>query len=100
MLGVYLKNIYRFEDFKKVFAKYCAVVFDSPEEALDFSKNKAFYTERADAWEDDSITNNSDSQRKVKIFKKMQKLYLEHGLVPPFSPEFQFRDRVRGRKVK
>lgn len=93
------RNIFSVERFEDIFSRYCATVFDKPEDALTFFQQNYFLPQRAGVWDSaDSVSRNLD-KRSAKASVNIRELYVYKGLVPPFSPEWQFRDSVKARKI-
>lgn len=95
------RNIFNYEDFKEFFARYCAVVFETPEEALAFFKHNYHIPLQAGVWEsEESVQKNVRSSDEKKHAIKIRSLYVNKGIVPPFSPEWQYKNKVRAKRVK
>lgn len=96
---LYSKNIYTFEQFREMFSAYCCTVFDSPEQAVDLLASYFYYPDQADAWKPDSFRLLQDKSHEI-YFQKMAMLLNEYQIVPPVSPEFQFKDEVTSTLVR
>lgn len=93
-MQIYVKNIYSYEDFKKLFSLYCSVVFDSPQQAIDFLSRNSFYADLADAYKPGTTPAWPEDQ---PYMEKLVELHNNYGILPPFSPEFQFEDTVEAK---
>lgn len=93
-LEAYANNIYSYPHFVEVFSAYTALLFESQEEAISFFERHWFYPDSADAWDIEQLEISAKENPDDAILLKMAKLYKEDGIVPPISPEFQYRDSV------
>lgn len=91
----YASNMFTYKDFREYFAAYNAAVFDTPEQALDFYTRYHYVPDQAD-FLDESRLRFFDDPTEQEAFRKIQLLYRE-DVLPPFSPEFQFKDSVVGK---
>lgn len=92
LLKTYAENIYTYEGFIKFYSTYCAILFEKPEEAIEFFSSHAYYPDLANSWTPESY--ELMDEKEAKIMEKMSYLFIEHGIIPPISPEFQFKDSV------
>lgn len=95
-LRVYGKNLLTIPDFKVFFATYCAVFFDQPQDAIEFFSKNHYWPDLADCW-DDSRLAGDDPDSTLK--RKIRDLLVKSEILPPVSPEFQFKDQVQAKKV-
>lgn len=101
---IYANNIYTIKDFKKVFSTYSAVLFESPNQAINSLHNIwtiTFGTPWTETQLDRSLNNMEQEhhplpENQKKALLLMRTLLRKHKLYPPFEPEFQFKDRVKG----
>lgn len=99
-LHYYSRNIFTFEDFKKFFALYCAVIFETPKAALECFTSFINYSLNYDYWlYDEEVIESSVDQRYQNEYRKMQYLFKHKDIIPPLAPEFQFPDNSEARKI-
>lgn len=96
-LQFYANNIFTYDQFVEIFSAYTALLFDSPEEAVEFFERKWFYPDNANAWNVEELEETSRQNPDDAILLKMARLYKEEGIVPPISPEFQYLNQVDAR---
>ena len=95
------RNIMTINDFKAYFAKFSAAVFDNPRQALEFFLENHMMPEWAGVWEsDEAVAKHIRRDEDKKFAVKIRDLYVNRGLVPPFVPEFQYKDSVQAKKVE
>lgn len=96
----YSKNIYSLENFKEFFATYCAVIFDDPKEALAFLGFEYILPQIGGVWySDESARKSVHNPEYADYAVKVRRLYVNNDIVPPFSPEWQFKGEVKAKKV-
>ncbi len=93
----YARNLYTYEQFCDVYAAFCCNVFPDPEEALRIFGAYHYYPDLASAWKPDSTALMDEPDK--KYFDKMIEIFSKYGIIPPISPEFQFKDVVHGKKL-
>ena len=96
----YARNIYSITDFPDFFATYCATVFDSPIQALTFLTFNYMLPQIAGVWYSEEEAAKHVNLDEFKRFAgPIRNLYAQHHIVPPFSPEWQYKDEVKAKKV-
>ena len=94
------RNIFRMEDFKQFFSAYCAAVFNNPEEALDFLRRNHFSVMFAAVYDSEERFSNAYRRKEdLPMATKIRNLYTTKGIVPPFSPEWQFKKQVVAKQI-
>lgn len=96
----YAKNLLTIEDFKTVFATYCAVFFKRPQDAIGFLRRQYFFIPKEGFWLDESYMGsmvNTNKEEDARIIREMRSLWRDKNVLPPFSPEFQYKDKVGAR---
>lgn len=109
----YLKNIFDFENGKKILAIYLASVFETPQQAVDMLSSTGGRPEAAQRWDSMPVFNYKDSTMEPKnieefntqnkhnnemaqIFLQRMKLILEEtGIEPPLSIEVRVKDSAK-----
>lgn len=96
----YSKNIYSYDDFKDFFATYCASIFDDPKEAIAFFGYEYMLPQMAAVWHSsESARNQVHNPVYAEYAAKIQRYYKDQDIVPPFSPEWQFKGEVKAKKI-
>lgn len=95
------RNIFSASDFETYFSTYCATLFETPEDAINFFQANNFLPLQAGVWHsDENVLKRVQDEKEKGIALKMRELYVKKNLFPPFSPEWQFKDEVKAVKVE
>lgn len=96
LLKSYMNNIFDYEWWKEVIAKYLSIVFDDIEEAERFIlRNNGQYL--VDNWLNWSfaVPDGMTEERVKEIQQQMKTIYEKTWLVPPLSTEVRIHDSVK-----
>ncbi|HUV42975.1 MAG TPA: hypothetical protein VMY36_03705 [Patescibacteria group bacterium] len=100
-LYYYARNIFTIDGFKEYFASYCTVFFDSPQNGIDFFRKyySSIYQLKT-LWVDEEVMKRwISSDTDFEVMKRMRDLMRNRNLIPPFCPEFQYKNEVAA-KIK
>ena len=102
-LETYMINCFEYSEWKKLLALYLSIIFENPEDISDFFQNN---NSRAIAQHWSWIIQNSLNVSEIKeevlrlerqneAINKMKEIYLQTGILPPFSLEIRIQDEVK-----
>jgi hypothetical protein len=95
------RNIFAIPQFEEYFSTYCASIFDTPEEAVSYLRRNYWSFLQGGVWRsDDEVAGAIHNPEDRETAQMMRRLYVVHGLIPPISPEWQFKDKVEVTSLK